>query len=148
MSGAEGLTPALRRTVDDFQAMAEADRLQLLLEFADELPALRDAARGIRVSEEVEGYLVRLVRATREHPDLRLGASPRASVALYRAAQAAALLDGRDFVLPDDVASLAGPVLTHRLVVDIDRELRGATPPGAMAEILSQVPVGVGAGVR
>jgi MoxR-like ATPase len=114
----------------------------------DELPALRDAARGIRVSDEVEAYLVRLVRATREHPDLRLGASPRASVALYRAAQAAALLDGRDFVLPDDVAGLAAPVLTHRLVVDIDRELRGATAADAMAEIGEQVSVGVGAGVR
>jgi MoxR-like ATPase len=96
----------------------------------------------------VEAYLVRLVRATREHPDLRLGASPRASVALYRAAQAAALLDGRDFVLPDDVAGLAAPVLTHRLVVDIDRELRGATAADAMAEIGEQVSVGVGAGVR
>ena len=59
------------------------------------------------VSEEVEGYLVRLVRATREHADLQLGASPRASVALYRAAQALALIDGRDFVLPDDVSALA-----------------------------------------
>ncbi len=72
-----------------------------------ELPAIRDAARAVTVSDEVEGYLVRLVRATREHADLQLGASPRASVALYRAAQALALIDGRDFVLPDDVSALA-----------------------------------------
>jgi MoxR-like ATPase len=69
-------------------------------------------------------------------------------VALYRAAQASAFLSGRDFVLPDDVAELVGPVLTHRLVVDLDRELRGATPGTALAEIVEQVSVGVGAGVR
>ena len=111
------------------------------------LPALREATRAITVSDEVEAYLVRLVRATRNHPDLQLGASPRASVSLYRAAQAAALLDGRDFVLPDDVSALVAPVLTHRLVVDIDRELRGATAATALDELLAQVPVGVGAGV-
>jgi MoxR-like ATPase len=109
---------------------------------------LRDAARGVAVSDEVEGYIVRIVRATRQHDDLTLGASPRASVALYRAAQAAALLAGRDFALPDDVAELAAPVLTHRLVVDVDRELRGATAYAVMASILETVPVGVGGGVR
>ena len=77
-----------------------------------------------------------LVRATRIHPDLQLGASPRATVALYRAAQAAALLAGRDFVLPDDVKAMAGPVLAHRLVVDLDRSLRGASADAALAEIL------------
>jgi MoxR-like ATPase len=111
------------------------------------LPALREATRAIAVSDEVEAYLVRLVRATRDHPDLQLGASPRASVALYRAAQAAALLEGRDFVLPDDLTALVVPVLTHRLVVDVDRELRGATAAGVLEEILGSVPVGVGAGV-
>ena len=113
-----------------------------------ELPAIRDAARGVTVSEEVEGYLVRIVRATREHADLQLGASPRASVALYRAAQALALIDGRDFVLPDDVSALAGAVLTHRLVVDVDRELRGATAGDVISEVLEAASVGVGAGVR
>jgi MoxR-like ATPase len=108
------------------------------------LPDLRAACRQVTVSAEVERYLVRLVRATRQHPDLRLGASPRSSVALYRAAQAWALLDGRDFVLPDDVAALAPAVLTHRLLVDVDRELRGATPEQVIAELLAQVPVGVG----
>jgi len=111
------------------------------------LPALREAVRAIGVSDEVEGYLVRIVRATRDHPDLQLGASPRASVALYRATQASAFLAGRDFTLPDDVAELAAPVLGHRLVVDVDRELRGATAADALAEILTRVPVGVGAGI-
>ena len=111
------------------------------------LPSLREAARTVAVSDEVEGYLVRLVRATREHPDLQLGASPRASVALYRAAQTSAYLAGRDFVLPDDVAELLTPVLVHRLVVDVDRELRGATAAAALGEIVEQVSVGVGAGI-
>ena len=111
------------------------------------LPALREAVRAIGVSDEVEGYLVRIVRATRDNPDLQLGASPRASVALYRATQASAFLAGRDFTLPDDVAELAAPVLGHRLVVDVDRELRGATAADALAEILTRVPVGVGAGI-
>ena len=113
-----------------------------------ELPAIRDATRAVTVSGEVEAYLVRIVRATREHADLQLGASPRASVALYRAAQALALIEGRDFVLPDDVSALAGPVLTHRLLVDVDRELRGATAGDVIAEVLEGVSVGVGAGVR
>jgi MoxR-like ATPase len=112
---------------------------------AGSLPGLRAATRSIAVSGEVEAYLVRIVRATREHPDLRLGASPRASVSLYRAAQARALLAGRDFVLPDDVVALAPPVLTHRILVDVDRELRGASPQGVIGEMLERVPVGVGA---
>ncbi len=111
---------------------------------ATSLAGLRGDARSVLVSDEVEDYAVRLVRATRDHPDLRLGASPRASVALYRAAQASAFLAGRDFVLPDDVVALAAPVLTHRLVVDIDRELRGATADDVIAEILRDVGVGVG----
>ena len=114
---------------------------------ANELPALRQAVRSVTVSDEVERYLVRLVRATRDHEDLQLGASPRASVALYRAAQASAYLAGRDFVLPDDVIELVAPVLTHRLVVDVDRELRGATAAGALATIVGEVSVGVGASV-
>jgi MoxR-like ATPase len=108
------------------------------------LAGLRAATRAVKVSDEVERYAVRIVRATRDHPDLRLGGSPRSSVALYRASQAWALLDGRDFVLPDDVAALAPAVLTHRLLLDIDRELRGARPERVIAELLADLPVGVG----
>ena len=108
------------------------------------LAGLRAATRAVKVSDEVERYAVRIVRATRDHPDLRLGGSPRSSVALYRGSQAWALLDGRDFVLPDDVAALAPAVLTHRLLLDIDRELRGARPELVIAELLADVPVGVG----
>ena len=93
----------------------------------------------MRVAAEVEAYIVDLVRATRQHADVRLGASPRASVALYRAVQAAALLDGRDFVLPDDVRLLAAPVLEHRILLDIDRELRGATATAVIADVLDSI---------
>ena len=103
------------------------------------LLALREAARTVRVGDEVEAYAVALVRATRQHPDVRLGASPRASVSLYRAAQAAALLDGRDFALPDDVRNVAPAVLEHRLLLDVDRELRGATAGAVVRDVLDQV---------
>jgi MoxR-like ATPase len=89
----------------------------------------------------VEAYVAAVVRATREHPDLDLGGSPRATVGLYRAAQAAAMLAGRAFVTPDDVKSMAGPVLGHRLMVDIDRSLRGASADAALESILDSVPV-------
>jgi len=104
------------------------------------LLAMRDAVRRIRVADEVEAYLVAIVRATRTHADLELGASPRATVALYRAAQAAAVLAGRSFVLPDDVKGLAAPVLAHRLVVDLDRSLRGVSATSTLAAILGTVP--------
>jgi MoxR-like ATPase len=107
---------------------------------ARRLIELRDSVRRIRVANEVEAYLVALVRATRTHPDLELGASPRATVALYRAAQAAAVLAGRTFVLPDDVKLLVQPVLAHRLVVDLDRSLRGVSPASTLAAILESVP--------
>ncbi len=105
------------------------------------LIAIRDEVRRVRVADEVEAYGVAVVRATRGHPDLQLGASPRASVALYRAAQASAYLAGRDFVLPDDVKAMTAPVIGHRLVVDLDRSLRGASSDGALSEILATVPV-------
>lgn len=108
---------------------------------SDALLGLRDGASRVRVSDDVGRYIVAIVRASREHPDLRLGASPRASVALYRAAQASALLEGRAFVRPDEVRAVAPAVLAHRLLLDVDRELRGATAAGVVAELLDSVPV-------
>lgn len=112
---------------------------------SDHVLALRDAASRVRVSDDVHRYVVGLVRASRDHPDLSLGASPRSSVALYRASQAAALLDGRDFVLPDDVATIASAVLSHRVLLDVDRELRGATAERVIGELLESVPLPVSA---
>jgi MoxR-like ATPase len=124
-----------------YQAAAEPlDAIEPVLD-GGRLLALRDEVRRVRVADEVEGYAVALVRATRAHPDLQLGASPRATVALYRAAQATALLAGRRFVLPDDVQAIARAVLAHRLVVDLDQSLRGASVDGALTTILASVPV-------
>jgi MoxR-like ATPase len=121
---------------------AAAEPLEAVEPVADgrALLALRDRVRTIRVAPEVEAYVVALVAATRRHPSLQLGASPRATVALYRASQAAAFLDGRDFVRPDDVRALASPVLAHRLVVDLDEGLRGATAETVVEGLLSTVP--------
>jgi MoxR-like ATPase len=124
-----------------YRAVAEPlDTIEPVLD-GPGLVALRDTVRAIRVADEVEAYAVGIVRATRHHPDLQLGASPRASVGLYRAAQATALLDGRAFVTPDDIKAMAEPVLAHRLVVDLDQSLRGATPEAALTSILATVPV-------
>jgi MoxR-like ATPase len=122
---------------------AAAEPLELVDQVAGEelLIGLRDAARTVVVSDRVRSYLVSLVRATRAHPDLRLGASPRTSGALYRAAQAWALLDGRSFALPDDVVAVAPAVLTHRLLLDVDRQLRGANADHVVEEILTTVPL-------
>ena len=123
------------------QAAAEPlDAIRPVVDAA-RLLELRDAVRGVRVADEVEAYLVALVRATRATPDLQLGASPRATVALYRAAQAAAVLDGRSWVLPDDVKRLAGPVLGHRLIVDLDRSLRGLSAQAVLEAVLDTVAV-------
>jgi MoxR-like ATPase len=120
----------------------EAEPLDQVTAVADgpAVLGLRDLVREIEVSDEVEAYVVSLASATRDHPDLQLGASPRASVALYRASQAWAFLEGRDFALPDDVKAVARPVLAHRLMVDLDRGLRGVTAEGALAEVLDSVP--------
>jgi MoxR-like ATPase len=100
---------------------------------------MRDRVRTIAVSEPVEAYVVALTRATRELPDLRLGASPRASVALYRAAQAAAFLVGRTYALPDDVQSVAPAVLGHRVLLDFDRELRGMSASTVIGDLIASV---------
>jgi MoxR-like ATPase len=130
-----------RRIAARHQAAAEPMDGVRRVASGDDVRARREASRTVRVAEDVEGYLVALVRATRDHPDVRLGASPRSSVALYRAAQAWALLGGRDYVLPDDVRALAHPVLGHRLLLDIDRELRGATVAGVVDAVLDGVPL-------
>ena len=109
---------------------------------------MREAVRTVAVSTPVEDYVVDLVRATRERPELRLGSSPRSSVALYRAAQARAYLAGRDFVLPDDVKALVPAVLGHRVLLDIDRELRGSTVDGVIEAVLGSVAAPPGPGRR
>ena len=126
-----GRYDAASEPLDAVEPVIERARMQDVVE----------QVRAVRVSEDVEAYLVRLVRATRGHAAITLGASPRASVALHRATQAAAWLDGRAFALPDDVRSVAIPVLAHRLVLDVDRMLRGEGAEGVVEQLLATVPV-------
>jgi MoxR-like ATPase len=97
----------------------------------------------VHVADDVRDYLLRLVRSTRSHPDLDLGASPRATLALYRACQAMALLDGRSYVLPDDVKRLAPSVLVHRLSLSAAARLRGATAESVIDVLCRTQPVPV-----
>jgi MoxR-like ATPase len=108
---------------------------------ADELAAARDEVDAARVSDDVSGFVVAIVRATRQLPSVTLGASPRAAVHLLAAARAAARLEGRDFVVPDDVARMAPVVLRHRLVLSPEAELEGFRPDDAVATALASVPV-------
>jgi MoxR-like ATPase len=108
-----------------------------------EILALRDAAKAIRVSEELKRYIVDLVGSTRQAPGVQLGASPRASLALMKAAQAAALLDGQDFVLPEHIHEMAAPVIAHRLGLEPQAKFSGTTAAGIVNEILKKVPVPV-----
>jgi len=110
---------------------------------ADEIVRLAALARQVYVHPAVEGYIVDVMRATRDSDVLSLGASPRATLALYHAAQALAALNGRDYVLPDDVLRLVEPVVAHRLIPGARMRLHGEGVAGALREIVAQVPVPV-----
>jgi MoxR-like ATPase len=105
------------------------------------IEALQKKRAEIRVSAPVRGYIADLVGATRLHPQVRYGASPRGSLGLMRAAQALALLRDRVFVLPDDVKELALPVLCHRLILRHEERAKGATARAVMLDILARLPV-------
>jgi MoxR-like ATPase len=117
--------------LDDLQPVAHAHEIAKLVE----------AVRGVHVAEPVRRYAVALVGATRDHPELRLGASPRATLHLVRAARAAAALDGRGYVLPDDVQALVPAVLAHRLLPTAQAQLNRRTPETVVAEIMQRTPV-------
>ncbi len=110
---------------------------------ADRIAGLREGARLVRVADELTDYLVAIVAGTRDRPEVELGGSPRASVALFRAAQASAFLAGRDFVLPDDIRAIAPAVLGHRLRIDLDSSLHGATAERVLTDVIAAVPVPV-----
>ena len=107
----------------------------------DDVLAMRRRAASVRMSDELKRYVVDLVGATRAAPGVQLGASPRASLALMKAAQALALLDGREFVTPEDVQELAVPVVAHRMVVDPQARFSGVTTAALVEEIVKKVPV-------
>jgi len=107
----------------------------------EELRELQSAVREVYVDSAVSDYIVRLVDATRSHPEVYLGASPRGSLALYKAGQAFAALQGRDYVIPDDVKTVAGPALAHRIIVKTAATMRDVEPLQIVEELLDSVPV-------
>ena len=113
----------------------------------EDLLQLQQEVRGVYVDRLVSEYIVAVVTATREHQEVYLGASPRGSLALYRTAQARAMLYGRDYVIPDDVKELGEPTLAHRLIVSPAARIRNVDPRQIIEEIVEAVPVpGAGAG--
>jgi MoxR-like ATPase len=136
---------------------SEAEEEEMLLRYAQAEPLvtlqpvatsaqvlqLQEAVRAIHVSADVRRYVLQVVRATRDHPSVELGVSPRGTLALFKASQALAGLRGRDYVIPSDVQHLAAAVLTHRIHVSPQTRLRGRTPAQVVAEIADTVPVPV-----
>jgi MoxR-like ATPase len=108
----------------------------------DELKEMQTAVREVYVDSSVSEYIVRLVNGTRNHADVYLGASPRGSIAMYRASQAYAGLMGRDYVIPDDVKALAEPCLAHRLIIKTSATIHDVLPAQIIRELLDTLPVG------
>jgi MoxR-like ATPase len=121
----------LKHPIDDLSVVVAAESIL----------QCQQAVRSIRVDEKLSRYIVDLIRRSREHPDVLLGGSPRASLALYRAAQALTAIRGHDFVTPDDIKLLAPVVLAHRIILKPESRLRKVTPRGVVEELLDLVSV-------
>jgi MoxR-like ATPase len=126
-------THGVRSTLGDIGPVTDALEVREMVE----------RAREVHVASALRRYIVDIVEATRRHPDIYLGASPRASIMLLRAARAMAAADERDFVVPDDVKNLALPVLSHRVIVTADAVMGGKTSSMTLQELLHDVPVPV-----
>ena len=110
---------------------------------AAELLQMQAACRNVHVAADVEDYIIRLVHATRKHPSVQLGASPRAMLALYHTSQVLAALRGRAYVIPDDVKYLTNVTLSHRIIPKAESSLRGSSAEQALREVIDSVPVPV-----
>jgi MoxR-like ATPase len=108
---------------------------------ADEVLACQEAIRAIHVDDKVKRYILEIVHTSRQHEDVLLGGSPRASIALYRTAQALAAVTGRDFALPDDVKKMAQPVLGHRLILKPESRLRKRTAAAVVKDLVGDAKV-------
>jgi MoxR-like ATPase len=126
--------------LDRFRGASQPSALKAVA-VAEDVAAARRAVDAVRVDSTVRDYLISLVEKTRSHNGLRLGASPRSSLALQHAAQARAAMDGREFVLPDDIKALAVPVLAHRLAPEPSAMLRGTGVEQLISEIVRGLPV-------
>jgi MoxR-like ATPase len=126
--------------LDEQKRVHPIEAIQQVLD-VEELRQMQSAIKEVYVDQAVAEYIVRLVTATREHPDVYLGASPRGSINLYRAAQAFSAMEGRDYVIPDDIKALGVAILAHRLIVKSQASLREIDPDRIVREILASVPV-------
>jgi MoxR-like ATPase len=118
------------------------DRLEPVIN-RDDLVGLLDATRTVRISDELRGYIVDIVSATRGRDDVQLAASPRASIALMKMAQALSLFEGREFVVPETIQTVAADVIAHRMVIAPEAKLSGVTGRQVVADILGEVPAPV-----
>jgi MoxR-like ATPase len=125
-----------------FHASSDMPELQPVTD-PSEIIQMQNERSEVRIEDSVRDYIVRIARSTRDNPEIQLGASPRAAIALYHSAQAWAAIHGRDFVLPDDVKFMAPHVLTHRLMVSPQAELRGRQPDQLVKDIVESIPVPV-----
>jgi MoxR-like ATPase len=107
----------------------------------NDILGLQEQVRAVHVADSIRGYIIEICNRLRQHTDLTLGPSPRGSIALLRGARAIAFMDGRDFVIPDDVKELAVPALHHRLRISAEAEMDNATPEDIIEKVLSEVPV-------
>jgi MoxR-like ATPase len=159
----EGTFPLPEAQVDRFLMKiklgypSEQDENEILLRYEHEDPLetlkpvlasqalldLQQKTRLTKVEESVREYLVQVARATRAHPAVELGVSPRGTLSLYKTSQALAALRGRDYVIPDDIKHLAPSVLTHRIIIHPQTRLRGRSPEQVITEIVDSVPVPV-----
>lgn len=121
------------------------DKLQPVVS-ADELIACQRAVREVFMDEKVRRYLMQIIHDTREHEDVALGASPRAAIAFFRASQAMAAIRGRNYVLPDDVKRVSGPVLTHRMILKPESRLRKVLASKVVEDIIAELAVPTVAG--
>jgi MoxR-like ATPase len=126
-------THGIHSTLTDIEAVSDALTVRTMIE----------QARAVHVAVGIRRYIVDVVEATRRHPDVYLGASPRASIMLLRAARAIAAAAERDYVVPDDVKALVIPVLAHRVIVTADAVMGGRSPQAVLEELVAEVPVPV-----
>jgi MoxR-like ATPase len=131
-----------RNILRRFKEASPLDDLQPVTS-AEEILRGQHLTRRIHVSPAVEGYILTIARATRRHDTIELGASPRATMALYRTAQALAAINSRAYVIPDDVKQLVAPVLSHRIMLSTRTRLRGRDNSVILHEIVESVPVPV-----
>ena len=122
-----------REPLEDLEPVADTERVRMLIELA----------RGVHVADSLRSYIVDLTETTRSHPDVYLGASPRASLFLLKASRALAASRGRDYVVPDDIKDLIGPVLAHRILLSPEAHMRGARAEDVLDALMDRVPVPV-----